>query len=303
MTPARRGWRRGLRQDGGVTQRDAATGVCYRHPGRVAGAVCRRCERRICPECMRAAPVGWQCAECVHRDRRPAPATRWRPGEGRLGNTRLTPVVIALIAINVVVYLASSGSRASIEMRYGVVPYFIHQGQWYRLLTGAFLHVDAMHLLFNMVALAIIGAPTEVLLGRTRFLGVYLLAGLGGSVASYLLGSPNVDAVGASGAIFGLFGAYFVLARRRGFDLRTVSILIAINLVLSFADPGIDWLGHLGGLVVGAVVAWAFDQTLPRRDPAYRLIEVLTAGAVLGVLALLVLVPPGQLHLMGLPAA
>lgn len=282
-----------------MTYHDATTRLCYRHPARVAGAVCRRCDRPICPECMRAAPVGWQCAECVKRDSRKAPVVRWRPSEGRLGNTRLTPVTIALIAINVIVYLASSGSRTSIEIRFGVVPYFIHRGEWYRLLTGAFLHVDVTHLLFNMVSLAIIGAPTEVLLGRLRFLGVYLIAGLGGSVASYLFGNPLVNAVGASGAIFGLFGAYFVLARRRGFDLRTVSILIVINLVISFADPGIDWLGHLGGLVVGAVLAWAFDQTLDRRDPAYRLLEVLTAGATLGVLALLVLVPPGQLNLMG----
>lgn len=282
-----------------MTYPDAATRVCYRHPGRVAGAVCRRCERPICTECMRSAPVGWQCSECVRRDSRRSPVVRWRPSEGRLGATRLTPVVIALIAINVIVYLATSGNRTSIELRFGVVPYLIHQGQWYRLLTGAFLHVNVTHLLFNMFTLAIIGSPTEVLLGRTRFLGTYLLAGLGGSVASYLFGAPNIDAVGASGAIFGLFGAYFVLARRRRFDLRTVSILIAINLVISFADPGIDWLGHLGGLVIGAVVAWAFDQTLDGRAPAYRLLEVLTTGATLGILALLVLVPPGQLNLMG----
>ncbi|MBO0692539.1 MAG: rhomboid family intramembrane serine protease [Acidimicrobiaceae bacterium] len=277
---------------------DAATRVCYRHPGRVAGAVCRRCERPICTECMRAAPVGWQCAECVRRDSRRSPVVRWRPGEGRLGNTRLTPVVIALIALNTVIYLASSGNRTSIEVRFGVAPLLIHQGEWYRLITGAFLHANLQHLLFNMFSLAIIGAPSEVLLGRTRFLATYLLAGLGGSVASYLFGSPNIVAVGASGAIFGLFGAYFVLARRRGFDLRTVSILIVINLVISFADPGVDWLGHLGGLVVGAVVAWAFDQTLDGREPVYRLLEVLTAGATLGALALLVLVPPGQLTLM-----
>lgn len=281
-----------------MTSHDAATRVCYRHPGRVAGAVCRRCERPICTECMVSAPVGWQCAECVRRDSGKAPAPRWRPGEGRLGNTRLTPVVIALVGLNVLVYLASSGHRSAIELRFGVVPYLVHQGQWYRLLTGAFLHVNIEHLAFNMFALAIIGSPAEVLLGRARFLAAYLLAGIGGSVASYLFGAPNIDAVGASGAIFGLFGAYFVLARRRGFDLRTVSILIAINLVISFADPGIDWLGHLGGLVVGAVVAWAFDQTLDGRGTAYRLLEALTAGATLGVLALLVLVPPGRLDLM-----
>lgn len=229
-------------------------------------------------------------------------SSRWRPGRpgaGTLGATSLTPVVIALIAINVVVYLASSGNRTDIEVRFGVVPFLIHEGQWYRLITGAFLHLDLTHLAFNMFSLAIIGSPTEVLLGRVRFLGVYLLAGVGGSVASYLLGAPNINAVGASGAIFGLFGAYYVLARRRHFDLRTVTVLIVINLVISFADPGIDWLGHLGGLVVGAIVAWAFDQTMDGRQPAYRLLEVLTAGATLGVLLLLVLVPPGRLDLMG----
>jgi membrane associated rhomboid family serine protease len=280
--------------DGGATR------VCYRHPDRVAGAVCRRCDRPICPECMRDAPVGWQCQECVHRDSRKAPVTRWRPsGDGRLGNTRLAPAVIVLVAVNVVVYLAASGDRASIDTRFGVVPYFIHRGQWYRLVTGAFLHLDAEHILFNMLSLAIIGSPVEVLLGRTRFVALYLLAGVGGSVASYLFGGQYVDAVGASGAIFGLFGAYFVLARRRGFEVRTVVALIVINLVISFADPGIDWLGHLGGLAVGAAVAVVFSLTVERREGSARAVEVVSCAVVLAVLALLVLVPPGRFDLMG----
>jgi membrane associated rhomboid family serine protease len=278
-----------------------ATKACYRHPDRLAGAVCRRCDRPICPECMRDAPVGWQCQECVHRDSRQAPVVRWRPSsQGRLGGTRLAPAVIALIVVNVVVYLAASGDRASIDERFGVIPAGIHQGQWYRLVTGAFLHLDAEHILFNMVSLAIIGSPVEVLLGRTRFLALYLLAGIGGSVASYVFGAPNVDAIGASGAIFGLFGAYFVLARRRGFEIRTVSALIIINLVISFADPGIDWLGHLGGLVVGAAVALVFSATVDRRSPSARVVEVVSGAATLGVLALLVLLPPGHFDLMGL---
>lgn len=223
----------------------------------------------------------------------------WRGQQGALGQSRLSPVVIGLIVVNVAVYLATSGNRGSVDARFGVVPLFVHQGQWYRLLTGAFLHLDIQHIAFNMLALAIIGSPVEALLGPVRFLVAYLLAGIGGSVASYLFGSPIVDAVGASGAIFGCFGAYFVMARRRHWDLRTVTVLIVINLVFSFADPGVDWLGHLGGLVVGALIAWAFDHTLEGREGFYRLIEVLITGAVLGILAALVGIPPGHLQITG----
>jgi membrane associated rhomboid family serine protease len=274
--------------------------VCYQHPDRVAGAVCRRCNRPICPECMRSAPVGWHCDSCVRGDSRHAPVTRWQPsGQGRLGGTRVTPMVIALIVINVAVYLAASSNRTSIDVRFGVVPYYIHHGQWYRLVTGAFLHLDFEHIALNMVSLAIIGSPVEALIGRIRFVSLYLVAGIGGSVASYIFGGQFVDAVGASGAIFGLFGAYFILARRRGFETRTVTLLIVINLVFSFADPGIDWLGHLGGLAVGAAVAYAFSLTLDRASRDARAVEVATVGAFLGVLALLVLIPPGNFNVMG----
>jgi membrane associated rhomboid family serine protease len=141
--------------------------------------------------------------------------------------------------------------------RFAMWPIGVHfYHQWYRLITSAFLHANAEHILFNMIMLAIVGPPVEAELGKARFLLLYLLGALGGSVGSYLLGPPNEVGIGASGAIFGVMGAYFVIARRRGWEVRSIVALIAINLALSFISPLIDWRDHLGGLVVGTLVCF-----------------------------------------------
>ena len=289
---------------------------CYVHPDRTAGSVCRRCNRPICPECMREAPVGWQCAQCVRQDSRRAPVTRWRPSRGgRLGNTRLTPIVTALIVINVVVYLWEVASHAGFyvsqgvahsctnmaECRFAMWPTAVHEGQWYRLFTAPFLHANVEHILFNMITLAIIGSPVEAELGKARFTTVYLLSAFGGSVASYLLSSANVLGVGASGAIFGLFGAYFVLARRLRWEMTNIVILIVVNLVIGFASSTIDWRAHLGGLITGAVVTVGVaprTEERARHNPTVALATgaATTLGAVV-VLSLLTLLPPGHVNL------
>jgi membrane associated rhomboid family serine protease len=264
---------------------------------------------------MREAPVGWQCAQCVHQDSRRAPVTRWRPSRGgRLGNTRLTPVVTALIVINVVVYLwevtshgtyAFQGAKAHctnlVACRFAMWPTAVHDGQWYRLFTAPFLHANVEHILFNMITLAIIGSPVEAELGKLRFTTVYLLSAFGGSVASYLLSSANVLGVGASGAIFGLFGAYFVLARRRRWELTNIVVLIVVNLVIGFASTTIDWRAHLGGLITGAVVTLGVaprseDRARPNHTVALATGAATTVGAVV-VLSLLTLLPPGHVNL------
>lgn len=290
--------------------------TCYRHPGRVAGSVCRRCNRPICPECMVEAPVGWQCAQCVQSDSRRAPVTQWRPRRGRLGATRVTPMVGALIAVNVMVYLWEQASGAGFYVthsgvpipcanvatcRFAMWPSAVHQGQWYRLLTAPFLHANFTHILFNMLTLLIVGSPVEAELGKLRFLVVYFVSALGGSVASYLLSPSNQLGVGASGAIFGLMGAYFVLARRRGWELGTIGGLIVVNLVIGFASTEIDWRAHLGGLISGAVVTLGMVQSMDLRRRAGRSAEVATAAgttvAVVGVLVALTLLPPGHVNL------
>ena len=153
----------------------------------------------------------------------------------------------------------------------------VADGQWYRLITNTFLHepglsgIGPAHIIFNMWALIVVGPSLERLLGRVRFLTVYLVSGLAGSVLFYLVAPPATLALGASGAIFGLFGAWFVVARRLRLDSRAIVFLIVINLVISFAFSGIAWQAHVGGLVAGAALTAAYAYAPPAEpaaDPA-----------------------------------
>jgi membrane associated rhomboid family serine protease len=253
---------------------------------------------------MREAPVGWQCASCVKQGARVSPTIRWRPSApGRLGNTRLTPVVTVLILINVAVFLWEQTKFDNIVRRFAMWPYGVHYlHQWYRLITAAFLHEGWEHIILNMISLAIVGPAVEAELGKARFAALYLLAALGGSVASYLLDNQNTLGLGASGAIFGLFGAYYVLARRRRWDLSAISGLLVVNLILGFAVSGIDWRAHLGGLITGAVVCLGFDHlSLGASREQGRGAEIAGGAAVVAstvvVLTLLTLLPPGHVNL------
>ncbi|MCW2912435.1 MAG: Rhomboid family protein [Actinomycetia bacterium] len=245
--------------------------TCYRHPGRETHVRCTRCDRYICPDCMREAAVGHQCVECVRQANQGVRG----PRASSRGQFAATPVVtFILLGINVLGYLAELADRSVVD-RFGMLGEgYIHfgqllgvaEGEWYRLITGAFLHsppgggsLGITHILFNMWALWMLGPPLEQLLGRTRFAVLYLLAALGGNVLCYLL-VPYVVGIGASGAIYGLFGAFFVLAKRLRIDPKGIVILLAINLVITFSVPGISWQAHIGGLVTGAVIAVAYDR-------------------------------------------
>ncbi|RFU42126.1 rhomboid family intramembrane serine protease [Actinomadura logoneensis] len=245
--------------------------TCYRHPGREAHLRCTRCDRYICPDCMRDAAVGHQCPECVAEGnrgvRRPRPAM---PGRGRSDQ----PVVTyALIAVCVLAYLGEIASKrvvpdfmmlGALVRTDGALVAGVLDGEWYRLVTSMFLHQEPdggsfgfAHILLNMWALYVLGPPLEVALGRARFLSLYLLSGLGGNVLLLLL-APYTGAVGASGAIFGLFGAFFVVARRSGAPTGPILFLLAINLIFTFSVSGISWQGHVGGLVTGLAVAFVY---------------------------------------------
>ncbi len=139
------------------------------------------------------------------------------------------------------------------------------QHQYYRAFTAMWLHANFLHIFFNMIALLIVGPAVEVLLGKARFLALYLIAGLGGSVCSYLLGPPNVAGIGASGAIMGVLGAYVVVGTRRRLPVAPVVGLLVINFLIGFTGD-IDWRAHLGGLVTGAVLAFAYDYAGGLRD-------------------------------------
>lgn len=265
--------------------------TCYRHPDRETGISCTRCERPICPECMVTAAVGFQCPECV----RGGSGTGNTPGANQprtvaggaiAADTRLVTKVV--LGVNVALFIAvlAYGDRLVMDLSlfgraateaWGPIE-GVAEGQVYRLLTSMFLHQEIWHIAMNMLGLWILGPPLEAALGRVRFVALYLLSGLGGSALTYLIASPVQPSLGASGAIFGLFGATAVLMRRMRYDMRPILVLLAINLVFTFTMSNIAWEAHIGGLVVGALVSYAMVHA-PRDRRA--LVQYGTCAAVL----------------------
>jgi membrane associated rhomboid family serine protease len=211
---------------------------------------------------MVPAPVGFHCPACVDQARRAVPAVRSPLG----GVARAQPhrATAALIGANVVLYLATVVTDDRLVLDYGMFGAAVAAGEWWRLVTAPFLHAGLWHLGLNMFALWILGGVLEPLLGRWRFVAVYLISAVAGAVASYAFGSPLVVSVGASGAVFGLLGAILVSLRRLNRDVSGVVVLLVINLGIGFVVPNIDWRAHLGGLLAG-VVATAAMLAVPRR--------------------------------------
>ena len=278
---------------------------CYRHPDQAASVLCAHCDRPICTECMVEAPVGWQCPPCISEGAKrsrhvPAFTHTSRGRTGAVGSTNPTPIVLIIIAINVVVFfLEGFGTNASVVDRYAMYPDGVHfQHQYYRAFTAMWLHASFTHIFFNMITLLIVGPALEVLLGKARFVVLYLLAGLGGSVGSYLLGPHNEIGIGASGAIMGVLGAYVVVGSRRRLPVAPVVGLIVINFLIGFTGD-IDWRAHLGGLATGCVLGFVYDYAGGLRDETTAL--VLTVGGSVAVLALLALlitaIAPGHVNL------
>jgi membrane associated rhomboid family serine protease len=274
------------------SQSAAAVPTCYRHRGRETYVSCVRCGRPACPDCLRQASVGAQCVDCVREGNR---GTRRPAGVagGRL--TPGTPVVTwTLVAINVLLFVVGL-ARPSLGVDWGMLgraapDLGVANGQWYRLITAAFLPPTGLNssgfldIAFNMWALIIVGPALERQFGRVRYLAVYLLSAFGGSVAFYFLGPQNELALGASGAIFGLFAAWFVLSRKLRVDSRQVVTLIVLNLVISFVFRGsIAWQAHVGGLIAGGLLTAAYAWA-PRRHRA-----LVQAGATVALLAVLIL--------------
>ncbi len=275
--------------------------TCANHPDRAASVVCAHCDRPICTDCMMEAPVGWQCPDCIAAGAKKTKVIRPFAASNRtgaIGSTNPTPVVIALVVINVVVFVASGFGKASVLDRYGLSPDKVHdQHQYYRVFDAIFLHLSFVHIGSNMITLLIVGPPVEVMLGKARFLVLYLVAGLGGNVLAYLIAPANEVGVGASGAIFGVMGAYVVLARLRQKPMGPVVALIVINLVIGFTG-NIEWQAHIGGLLIGAVLALAFHYASTLREKAQDI--AVTVGASVATLALLGLilttVAPGHVN-------
>jgi membrane associated rhomboid family serine protease len=282
---------------------EAPVPTCYRHPGRETYVRCTRCDRYICPECMRDASVGHQCPQCVAEGNRTVRQARTLLG-GRASASATPVVTYTLVGLCVLVYLAELVSTEVVTefMMLGMsaIPGVgVAEGQWYRLFTSMFLHqpprggsFGITHILFNMWALWAVGPALEQVLGRSRFLALYLLSGLGGSVLLYWV-EPNVGAVGASGAIFGLFGAFFIIGRRLGGQVGPIVFLLVLNLVITFAVPSISWEGHIGGLVTGGLLALAYAYAPRSRQ---QVVHIAASSAMLVLLVALVLIKTAQLN-------
>lgn len=232
--------------------------VCPRHPDRISYVRCQRCGRPVCPSCQVPGAVGVHCVDCA----RSALASRRGP-RTVLGGSTVTdaPLTLVLIGACVLTFLAQQ-VLPSVTSALLFSPVVALSEPW-RFLTTAFLHSGVMHLAFNMWALWVTGTSLEPVLGRWRFGALYGLSALGGSVMIYVLASPAdmswlTGTVGASGAVFGLFAAVFVIQRRFGRDTSAILGLLGVNLVISFIGASISWQGHLGGLLTGGAVAALF---------------------------------------------
>ena len=243
--------------------------VCVRHPGRETGVRCTRCDRPACSACLREAPVGYQCVDCVDqaRSQQRVITAPWAQPTGR------SVVVSILIAINVAVFVVtvvqagslSSNADALLFQQWALWPAALADGEWWRLLTSGFLHFGLIHLAFNMIALWVIGQDLEQVLGRTRFLAVYLVSLLGGSLAVFLFGAQNALTAGASGAVFGLIDGWAVVLLRMRLSPRPALTIILLNVIITFMVPGISILGYLGGLAFGSAVTAGMVYSPTRR--------------------------------------
>ena len=278
--------------------------VCYRHPERETGIRCTRCERPICPECMVDASVGFQCPECVREGRGTghAPAAsvpRTIAGGAVAADPRLVTKI--LLGINLAVFIAVQVRPSLVRDLYLIgawppAPFLptqgVAEGEWYRLFTSMFTHQEIWHIAFNMLSLWWLGGPLEQALGRARYLTLYLISGLAGGALTYLLASGTTASLGASGAIFGLFGATAVLMRRLNYDMRPVVALLVINLIFTFGWSNIAWQAHIGGLVAGVVIGYAMVHA-PRERRA--LVQYGTCALVLAVVVLMTVLRTTQL--------
>lgn len=260
--------------------------VCPRHPERTTYLACTRCGRPACPQCLVPASVGFHCVECISTQPKP----QGRTLIGARGSASGTAVTKAILFACIAAFVAQQA-----------VPGFTRQfwllglaydapslvgvavGEWWRLITVGFLHAGFVHIAFNMYALWLLGPGLERVYGPRRFAVIYALALLGGSTASFLFNAPNTPAVGASGAIFGLFGATIVVARRFGRDASSIYSILLINVIIGFVVPNIDWRAHAGGLVIGSLTAWLLDG---RRGRSAMLVGpiVVTVGLAAAVL-------------------
>jgi membrane associated rhomboid family serine protease len=233
--------------------------VCYRHPGRETKVACSNCGRPICPDCMTPTPVGMRCPECAGQ------TTQVRHLQSGL-RAGVAPATYVLIGINLAVFVAELATGSPLTFAFSIsgsvyrhLALFgpaVANGDWWRIVTGGFLQAGLLHLAFNMFALYILGTLLEPAIGTPRFLAIYAVSLLAGSLGA-LIATPNAPTVGASGAVFGLMSAAFIIARHRGLEqvAGQIGVYILVNLFFTFGVSGISIGGHIGGLIGGGLAA------------------------------------------------
>jgi membrane associated rhomboid family serine protease len=268
---------------------------CYRHPDEETRVQCSSCGRPICTKCMITSPVGMRCPECAGRKRGPAQAATRAVSRG-------TPVVtIGLIVVNVLAFALERGGDQTSEayQRGALVGSLVGDGEWWRIVTSGFLHANLIHIAFNMFFLYVLGSMLEPAIGRGRFLTIYFVALLGGSLGALIV-TPNALTVGASGACFGLLGAAIIVARDRGIPLVESGLIgtLVINIVFSFTFAGISIGGHIGGLIAGGVAGLLLVELGEKRR-----LDVIAYGAclVLAVVLAVAAVGVARSNIPGLP--
>lgn len=234
--------------------------------------------------------MGYQCVDCVSEGQRTARRGTTVAGATPRGRSLVVP---ALIAINTVVFALTAvqagdlmyNSMSQLFRELSLVPGLVHEGEWWRVVTSGFLHIGPIHLVLNMLALWMLGRDLEVVLGRGRFLALYLVSMLGGAAAVMLFSAPEQQVAGASGAVFGLMGALVVVLRRLRAPAGQVFGIIGINVIFSLTVAGISWEGHFGGLVIGAAATAALVYAPARNRTA---VQAAALGALTVVLVLLI---------------
>jgi membrane associated rhomboid family serine protease len=272
-----------------VTQdHTTAAPVCYRHPDRHTLLRCSRCERPICAACSIDATVGQRCPECVAAEG----TQKIIPREQILSRSGGAPATKAFIALAAIFFVLTefAGLRQPIFEALAQVNVLVDQGDWWRLFTPVLLHASLTHILFNMWALWVLGPQIERGVGTWPFVGAYLASAAVGGAFAYFMGSPADVAVGASGAIFGLFGIWLNWAVRRRNTaygralLRQIGFLLLLNAALPLLIPNIAWEAHLGGLIGGFVIG----ELWSRVDNEAGRVAVTVAVAALAVVTVLV---------------
>jgi len=295
---------------------NAPVGVptCYRHPDRETYVRCQRCEKPVCPDCMRDAAVGFQCPDCVKEGAKSTRQAQAAYGGRRVADPRVTTFV--LMGLNVLVWvavLATGWTKSLLVDRIALLPtgrcydgsnadvYYpgldserlcqgvpdgawfpgVADGAYWQLVTSMFAHVQPWHIGFNMLVLYLLGPQLEAVLGRARYLALYLVSGLAGSVCVYWFSGEASATLGASGAIFGLMGALLIVVHKVGGNVQTILMWLGINAVLTFTFPNVSWQGHLGGFLGGAIVTAIIVYA-----PKGRRQQVQAAGITLVVVAL-----------------